>query len=120
VAAGDALKFFKCGRKAGKFGGRLLHEVEKEEGKLSIVGGALKLRLKEMEKDAMRAKEGIGKHGLSVNTSSRGKPSRSAARRDVEDQFPVVQTGRDPGHHTVVLPEPITPDIVRRWNDLFK
>jgi hypothetical protein len=32
----------------------------------------------------------------------------------------VKKTGSDPNHFTVELPNPITSEISRAWNDLFK
>lgn len=46
-------------------------------------------------------------------------PDDGDRREDVEAVFPVVQTGGNPAHHTVILPEPITQEVVDRFNKLF-
>ncbi len=70
------------------------------------------------------AAENIGIHGVSVSLSSAARPGqvvRSATEQELRDAgLPVRQTGRDPNHHTVQLPRPITNDVVNMWNNLFK
>ena len=36
------------------------------------------------------------------------------------ENFDVKQTGKDPKHHTVILPEPVTQGIVDKFNSVFK
>lgn len=77
-----------------------------------------------LQSQAKAAEKEIGIHGVSTSTSPAAKPGqvvRCATCSSVEAAgFRVTQTGRDPKHHTVELPNPITPEIVRIWNDLFK
>lgn len=65
-----------------------------------------------------------GIHGVSTNTSPNAKPGqavRCASCKDVEAAgFKVTQTGKDAGHHTVELPKPVTKEIAKLWNELFK
>lgn len=77
-----------------------------------------------LTRDAEAAEKVIGIHGVSTSTSSAAKPGqvvRSATSTELEKNgFAVTQTGKDPNHHTVALPKPITYDLVRLWNELFK
>jgi len=77
-----------------------------------------------LESQAQAAENALGIHGVSVSTSSAAKAGqvvRCATCSSVEAAgFGVQQTGKDPNHHTVELPRPITSDVVRIWNDLFK
>jgi len=68
-------------------------------------------------------------HGVSVTTPAANerladdpRDSSTATRQQVERAgFPVVHTPtrRDPDHHTVVLPKPVTPADAQRFNDVF-
>lgn len=68
-------------------------------------------------------------HGVSVTTpESNARLSRnpadasSATRREFEEAgFPVhhTPTARDPNHHTVELPDPVTPEDARRFNEIL-
>ena len=73
---------------------------------------------------AKLAEEKIGIHGVSTSTSAaakEGQAVRCATCKSVEDAgFKVTQTGKDPNHYTVELPKPITSEVARTWNDLFK
>ena len=67
----------------------------------------------------------IGTHGVSVSTNPAprqpGQVVRCATARDCEAAgFAVRKTGKDPDHYTVELPKPITSEIARMWNALFK
>ncbi len=37
----------------------------------------------------------------------------------MEAQFPVQQTGKNPAHHTVILPKPVTQKVADVFNQLF-
>jgi RHS repeat-associated protein len=73
---------------------------------------------------AAAEKSDIGIHGVSVSSSSAAKEGqvvRSASRADIEAAgFTIHKTGKDPNHFTVELPKPVTPDVARTFNDLFK
>jgi hypothetical protein len=43
-----------------------------------------------------------------------------ACREAVEKVFPVVKTGADPSHFTVVLPNPVTREVADQFNALFQ
>jgi hypothetical protein len=43
-----------------------------------------------------------------------------ACREAVEKVFPVVKTGADPNHFTVVLPNPVTREVAEQFNTLFQ
>ncbi|WP_217705798.1 RHS repeat domain-containing protein [Peristeroidobacter soli] len=80
-----------------------------------------------LEKQAQDAKANadVNIHGVSVSTNPKGKRPdqvvRCAKCSDVENAgFSVTKTGKDPDHYTVELPEPVTEDVARMWNDLFK
>ena len=62
-------------------------------------------------------------HGVSTSLRNRisgsDKQHRSAPRNIVEAVFGVEQTGKDPRHHTVILPNPVTPEVTGKFNQLF-
>jgi hypothetical protein len=68
-------------------------------------------------------------HGVSVTTpdannrlANNPSDSSTATRKQIEGAgFPVVHTPtrRDPDHHTVVLPKPVTPADAQRFNEVF-
>ena len=68
-------------------------------------------------------------HGVSVTTpASNARLSKdpsdasNATRAQFEEAgFPVqyTPTGRDPNHHTVQLPKPVTPDVARQFNQVL-
>lgn len=60
-------------------------------------------------------------HGVSTKlTKTPIKSARNANIDDVQQHFPVQQTGRNPDHHTVILPKPITQAIADLFNSLFR
>ena len=73
------------------------------------------------EQSAAAARKGYP-HGVSTMGSNTGlqgtTPARIARTADVESVFPVQQTG-NPGHHTVVLPNPVTQAVVDAFNRVF-
>lgn len=69
--------------------------------------------------DAIAAVSAGYPHGISTFAISTRADAMSAIRSDVERHFTVMQTGRNPLHHTVVLPRPITDDVAELVNQLF-
>ncbi len=67
------------------------------------------------------AKDAIGVHGVSTTTKKpkAGVPHSSASLESVKKEFDVIQTGRDLNHHTVILPEPVTKEVAKNFNDIF-
>ena len=64
--------------------------------------------------------EGI--HGISVTAGTpRFEPHAEAVRSIVELFFPVFDTPMpdDPFHRTVQLPDPVTPEVAKTWNELW-
>lgn len=63
-------------------------------------------------------------HGVSLSTSSaarEGQVVRCATCGAVEAAgFKVHKTGNDPNHYTAEMPKPITSEIARIWNEIFK
>lgn len=83
--------------------------------------------LKLLQSQAKAAeKSNIGIHGVSVSMNPAAKPGqvvRCATCSAIKAAgFKVHPTGvaSDPLHHTVELPKPVTPDVARKWNELFK
>jgi hypothetical protein len=72
---------------------------------------------------AAEAKDKIGIHGVSVSetTPVDGTVFRTAQRSEIEKYFPVhnTKTNSDPLHKTIELPEPLTPEAVKVFNNLF-
>ena len=63
-------------------------------------------------------------HGVSARLVSRVSASVLASGRvaplaEVRAQFPVIKTGQDPRHFTVVLPDPVTEEDASRFNAIF-
>ncbi|NKI97765.1 RHS repeat-associated core domain-containing protein, partial [Rhizobacter sp. SG703] len=112
VEAGSALKAEALASKGAAEGEKLLFRRGPMDTK------------KLLESQAQAAENVLGVHGVSVSTSSAAKAGqvvRCATCSSVEAAgFKVQQTGKDLNHHTVELPKPITPDVVRIWNELFK
>ncbi len=70
-------------------------------------------------------KSSIGIHGVSVSSSSVttrvGQLVRCASCSQLEKAgFKVHKTGRDPNHYTVELPSPVTKEVSKAFNDVFK
>ena len=118
--ATDFLSFRRMGTKAAKSvvkaakgGDKLFRRGERDSSKL----------LKNQAKAAEESKIGI--HGVSVSSSSAtskaGQVVRCATCKDIESAgFKVHKTGRDPNHFTVELPKPVTKEVSKRFNDVFK
>ncbi|MCP3996960.1 MAG: hypothetical protein GY722_18140 [bacterium] len=74
--------------------------------------------------DAARAEAAGFPHGVSTKLvrrlSGSDKAHRSALKSDVERRFVVEQTGRNPSHHTVHLPKPVTETIAEFFSSVFK
>ena len=70
---------------------------------------------------AAEAESAIGIHGVSTTTNipSPGIACGVACYDDVVKAFPVHKTG-GPGHYTVELPKPVSPEDAAKFNDLFK
>lgn len=64
-------------------------------------------------------------HGVSTRLRDKVSGSdlsnhRCAPKCDVESVFSVQQTGADPRHHAVILPEPVTQEVADQFNNLFQ
>jgi hypothetical protein len=74
--------------------------------------------------DAARAEANGFPQGVSTRLKPRisgsDKAHRSAPMAEVQESFPVTQTGKDPRHHTVELPKPVTPEVAEKFNSVFK
>jgi hypothetical protein len=70
--------------------------------------------------DAAAAEVAIGHHG--VSTMLRKPPSFPHGQADFGDAgkvFPIVKTGANPSHYTVVLPKPVTQAVADIFNSIF-
>jgi len=72
-----------------------------------------------LAEDAAQAKAVIGIHGVSCTSRPPRRPAPSARRSEVAKYFRVHNTGRDPLHRTVELPEPVTQEVADLFNRLF-
>jgi hypothetical protein len=71
---------------------------------------------------SQEAESQIGQHGVSASTTKPQVPCSSTSCSSLEDAgFRVVSTPtrNDPGHVTVELPNPVTPDVAKLFNDVF-
>jgi RHS repeat-associated protein len=79
---------------------------------------------KQLADDAANAEKHGFPHGVSTKqvdrVSGSDKKHRSAPRSEVEKHFKVEQTGKNPAHHTVHLPKPVTQDVADKFNQVFK
>jgi RHS repeat-associated protein len=77
----------------------------------------------DLAEQAARAEAAGFPHGVSTKlvdrVSGSDKDHRSAPRAEVESSFKVEQTGKNPKHHTVHLPKPVTPDVADKFNKTF-
>jgi RHS repeat-associated protein len=72
---------------------------------------------------AARAEANGFPHGVSTKLQERasaGAQHRVAPRALVEQHFKVEQTGRNPAHHTIHLPNPVTDGIADLFNSIFR
>ena len=77
-----------------------------------------------LERRSLEAEQKIGQHGVSVSTTKPppGVPCSSASCADLRSRgFDVIATPsrRDPNHHTVVLPKPVTKEAAKEFNRAF-
>ena len=79
---------------------------------------------KQLAADAARAEAAGFPHGVSTKLVNRvsgsDKAHRSAPKAEVEKHFRVEQTGKNPSHHTVRLPKPVTRAVADKFNKVFK
>ena len=71
--------------------------------------------------DAARAETTIGYHGVSAML--RNLPAFPHGQADFGEAakvFPIVKTGKDPSHYTVILPRPVTQEVADLFNSTFK
>jgi hypothetical protein len=77
----------------------------------------------QLAEQAAKAEAAGFPHGVSTRLKDRvagsDKALRSAPKSEVEEAFEVQQTGKDPRHHTVVLPKPVTGDVADKFNKTF-
>jgi hypothetical protein len=102
-------------------GAVLVHNADCGGGKLYRYGTEAESAGALAEQSRAAAAQGFP-HGVSVR--SRIRPDRLplasvASRSAVEKVFPVMKTGRDPFHFTVVLPDEVTPEAADAFNALF-
>ena len=76
-----------------------------------------------LTEQAARAERNGFPHGVSAKEVKKiagsDKLNRVVPKTEVEKVFPAPQTGKDPFHHTVVLPKPITQEVVDLFNKVF-
>ncbi len=60
-------------------------------------------------------------HGVSTKMKTKvGGNERAALLSEVSKVFKVKKTGKDPNHYTVILPKPITEEVTKKFNAIFK
>ena len=72
-----------------------------------------------LAEDCARAVANGYLHGISAFSRTARIDAVAASRTEVERHFRVVQTGRNPYHHTIAVPQPITDDVADILNRLF-
>ena len=88
---------------------------------LTRFGTKAESTLEKLSADAARAEQSAkvdNLHGVSAMANSM-KAGGTALRSAVEKSFQVANTGRNPDHRTIVLPKPITQQVVDTFNKLF-
>jgi hypothetical protein len=105
--------------------------VAMAEGKGAAVTGGHLVRfgkgpetVSQLAADAASAEAAGFPHGVSTKLVNRvsgsDKAHRSAAVGEAQKHFKVEQTGRNPNHHTVHLPKPVTSEVADKFNKVFK
>ncbi|MDQ4126055.1 MAG: hypothetical protein M3134_10740 [Actinomycetota bacterium] len=91
-----------------------------------VEGGGRLFRMGDEYEDAARLAEQARRaeaaglpHGVSTFSSSTKADAVSASRSQVERHFKVRQTGKNPQHYTVELPQPVTDEVAELFNGLF-
>jgi hypothetical protein len=92
-----------------------------ETGEVLSRGGIDRESVGRLSRKAAEAEEGIGIHGVSTTAGSPDRPSSTASRSEVKQNFPVHDTPSraDPLHRTVELPKPVTQKVADLFNQLF-
>jgi hypothetical protein len=71
--------------------------------------------------DAAKAESTIGYHRVSAML--RSPPSFPHGQADFGEAakvFPIIKTGTNPSHYTVILPKPVPRDVADLFNSIFK
>jgi hypothetical protein len=102
----------------------VLQEQTNDSGSYLVRFGANSETVEQLAADAARAEANGFPHGVSTKqvdrVSGSDKKHRSALKAEVEKYFKVQQTGKNPSHHTVHLPNPVTQTTAAQFNRLFK
>jgi hypothetical protein len=71
--------------------------------------------------DAAKAESTIGYHGVSAMLRNPpGFPHGQADFGEAAKVFPIIKTGTNPSHYTVILPKPVTQEVADLFNSIFK
>jgi hypothetical protein len=74
----------------------------------------------DLAKHAQAARNAGFPHGVSTRLSNYADGRhRNALLKDVREHFNITQTGKNPQHHTVELPDPVTDGVADLFNSLF-
>ena len=74
----------------------------------------------QLAEHAARAKAVLGIHGVSMTARPPRRPAPSVPRPELEKHFKVHDTGSDPLHRTVELPEPVTDEVAELFLGTLK
>jgi hypothetical protein len=77
--------------------------------------------VEKLAEDAARAEASLGHHGVSaILRNPPSFPHGQAECDEAAQAFPIIQTGRNPHHYTVMLPKPVTQAVADLFNSVFK
>jgi hypothetical protein len=77
--------------------------------------------VEKLAEDAARAEASLGHHGVSaVLRNPPSFPHGQAEFDEAAKAFPIIQTGKNPHHYTVILPKPVTQAVADLFNSVFK
>ena len=102
-------------------GAKVVQNEVVQKGKSLVRFGTEAESAQQLGAQAAKAEANGFPHGVSTQQHTKPvKGSKNALRSDVEQKFKVTQTGNNPRHHTVTLPKPVTEDVAKQFNDLFR
>lgn len=102
-------------------GEKVVANAAVQKGKSLVRFGTDAESAQKLGADAAKAEAAGFPHGVStMQHSTPVKGARNAPREQVEQTFAVKQTGKNPRHHTVILPKPVTEHVANQFNEFFK
>ena len=120
LSVASALPVVGIAGTVGKWGKRVKAAIS-EEKEIKILVRYGTDTLEKLVTSAEKAEKAGFPHGVSVKSVEEvANKVRSGLSSEVEEFFDIIKTGVKPDHYTVVLPKPVTEEVVQVFNSLFK